>query len=770
MLNKVGAPQAYVLHVLIGVFLAVTASVMIGFTAFAAQPSRAEGVKFANGFCNANDANAYGVADYMWLTAIDGSNTVEAYQDDPEVMIVVHLYGKYCSKYTSADSGSTYSTSIGSIGDAFNYQNNGANNVFEDTQEQPLQIDGWKAGKYNICITLGTWSVNPDLYPVDSPSTCTVLTLVLKQRWDIRGESYVRNTTAGSGNKQGESPVPVYASPGDILDWTHDLRNNGPDTMDKNVSYSVDRKGFGNGWNGNQGIPKGNAGNGTKPYPNPSSLFLTISPWVPNRTSYIVQASDAGRTMCQRIGWEPGSYRPEDANDRFTSNYACANVPYSYELTPGVSGPNGVTTVGASIPDVIPTVNNLLPAPYQQKHTTDSRPTEWQLKRIEVAPGGSITMTQQEDNQAPCAHYGNKCLDKGSGTQVFPPNSTPLAQLAGETVDPSTPVGTRICYTLSVRPFREFAYQATDNRWRHSVPVCVTVAKQPKVQVWGGDVRTRGSIETGTTNVNEGGTTKLFGSWVEYGAFSVGSNSRFASGSGLNNGSTDLASAASWNKLTFANVDSSGSSKYGNFTLPSGLPPLASQFMAAASNGSPAADLDSLGSGVYKTTANNFTINASSVGQTGNIGKTIVIVSTNTIVIDGDISYRGNGASENFNDVKELPQVIIIAKDIKITNNTQRIDAWLLTTPDGSINTCSDRALTDPLNSTVCQNPLTVNGPVATSHLYLRRTAGSDDVARAGVPAEIFNLRADALLWAYGRASASDKAQTVYSKELPPRF
>jgi hypothetical protein len=471
--------------------------------------------------------------------------------------------------------------------------------------------------------------------------------------------------------------------------------------------------------------------------------------------------------MCQRIGWAPGAY---NNGSRFTSNYACANVPYSYSLTPGVSGPNGVTTVGAPIPTVIPTVTNALPAPYQQRHTTDSRPTEWQLKRIEVAPGGSIPMTQQEDNAAPCAHYGNTCQDKGSGTQVFPPNSTPLAQLANETVAPNTRVGTRICYTLSVRPFQQLAYQAVDNRWRHSAPVCVTVSKQPKVQVWGSDVRTRGDIETGTTTVNDNGTNKLFGSWVEYGALSVGSNSRFASGSGLNDGNTEMTNAAAWNKLTFANIDSSGASRFGNFTLPSDIAPLADQFMATASNGAPAPDLGSLASGTYKTTAANFTITGGSVGQTGNVGNVIVIVSTGTITIDGNITYRGNGASENFNDIKELPQVIIIARNINITNNVTQIDAWLLTTNDGSINTCSDRPLSAPLNSTVCNSQLTVNGPVATSHLHLRRTAGSDDTARAGEPAEIFNLRGDALLWAYGRSSASDKAQTVYSKELPPRF
>jgi hypothetical protein len=753
--------------IIIGVFLMLVMSV-VGNSAQVAAANEQSADQFANSFCGAGGDNSYGVADYAWLSATDGkSTTVVAVQGDSEVDIMVHVKVRYCSAYASSFSRSDYWTGTGGIDGGFNYGNNGANNTFKDTQIQSLQISGWAAGSHNVCIFLATESFNPDLYPKPSPSSCTTINLVLIQKWYIRGESYVRNTTAGGGNKQGN--VAVNASPNDILDWTHDLRNEGPNYMDKDVHYSIDRTGFGNGWNGTQGNPSGDDGNGTQPNP-AVSLFLTVWPLVANRTSYIVKPSDAGRTMCQNIGWRPGSW--ED-NARYTSNPACAYVPYSFSLTPSVSGPSGVTTVGAPISPVTSTVNNALPPPYKQSHTTDSLPAEWQLKRIEVAPGSAIPMTQQENGTAPCAHYGGvKCIDKGSGTRVFTPGSTTspaLPALNDETVDGNTPVGTRICYTLSVRPFQQIAYQAIDNRWRHSVPVCVTVSKQPKVQVWGGDLRTRGNIETGTTTVNDNGTNKLFGSWVEYGGFSVGSNSRFASGSGLNNGNTNIANMDAWHKLTFANTDN-GISKYGNFTLPSNLPPLASQFVNATSSGQPSSDLSGLQSGMYTTNAANFTLTNSTVGQTGNLGKVIVVVSTGTITIDGNIVYQGNGNSDTFNNVEQLPQVIIIAKNINITNATTQIDAWLLTTTDGSINTCSDRPLTAPLNSTVCNNLLTVNGAVATSHLHLRRTAGSDDAARAGNPAEVFNLRADTLLWSYARSSASDKAQTVYSKELPPRF
>jgi hypothetical protein len=140
------------------------------------------------------------------------------------------------------------------------------------------------------------------------------------------------------------------------------------------------------------------------------------------------------------------------------------------------------------------------------------------------------------------------------------------------------------------------------------------------------------------------------------------------------------------------------------------------------------------------------------------------------VTIAGDITYTGV-AGDTFTATSQIPQVVIIARNINITGGAGRVDAWLLTSPSGgAINTCSDRPVGAALNSTVCSNLLTVNGPVVTDHLYLRRTAGSDSVAAAGAPAEVFNLRSDAYIWAYARASQSGKAQTVYSVELPPRF
>jgi hypothetical protein len=140
----------------------------------------------------------------------------------------------------------------------------------------------------------------------------------------------------------------------------------------------------------------------------------------------------------------------------------------------------------------------------------------------------------------------------------------------------------------------------------------------------------------------------------------------------------------------------------------------------------------------------------------------VVILASGTVTITDQITYT----SAALNSVRDIPQVVIIANNINIHGNVKQIDAWLVAS--GTINTCNDFA--GNLTSNKCNEPLAVNGPVVTDKLILNRTAGADAGAQSGDPAERFNLRPDAFLWAQLQASGNDKAQTVYSTELPPRF
>ncbi len=752
--------RRYGLLVAASIVASIAVGVGYGQSAHAAYSADYAGARaWGDDFCS-QGGNFSGVGDYVWVTAPDGSNTVTAMQGDPTVTVRVHAGGKYCQLYRSQGAGSNYSSSIGSINGTFlQYSNNGPSRYFggpgdENIQDKQMDIRSLSAGTYTVSMTLNTFTWSPALPPKASPSADSVLTLVITQPWTTTA------TTQVGVNRNPDSQN-ATAKPGQKLNWWHTITASGGTAPGRN--FNVNKSGFvganvwGDGSAANNGDPVGT----TSAIPNGGSYRIGYVSNYPQYAEYTVKQDDGGRVLCQRLAWGPSDYTMP-ANAAWSQTVpACVTVPFNYDLTPTVTGPSGDGVVGSPIGDVSPNVNNNVPG--DTAGTTDSPSNiEWQLKRVEVEPGQSIPMTQQENSSIPCTHYrsggASKCIDKGSGTQSFPKGSTPLAMLSGETIPVDAKAGTRICYTLSVRP-----YSQVNNNWRHGVPVCIKVSKQPKLQIWGGDLRTRGQVRTSSTVVSPDGR---FGSWVEYGAFAAGTITAFASGSGLNNGNKGVTDSA-WNALTFANIDSSNNAKYGSFNNLPALPDLASQFSTKpASGGALSSNLSTLGSGVYKRTG-NFTITGGDIAK----GTTIIIVATGKVTIEGNITYRGTGANDTFSSISELPQVIIIADTIDIKNDATQVDAWLLTTSAaGGINTCSEPPLGQNLTISVCDKQLIINGPVVTDHLYLRRTVGADGVTDAGKAAEIFNLRPDAYLWAQSYASRSGKAQTVYSVELPPRF
>lgn len=338
-------------------------------------------------------------------------------------------------------------------------------------------------------------------------------------------------------------------------------------------------------------------------------------------------------------------------------------------------------------------------------------------------------------------------------------------------VPDSAPIGTQICYVASVsRPTAN-----SSPVWRHSAMVCVVVGKQPKVQVWGGDVRSGGGISTSLSTIDN----RTYGSWVEYAALSKARNEGLASGAGLNRGAASVGQS-SWSNLTFANTGTAPACTFGCYNFSVSAAALAGQFAASSANTTLVGtrNLNSLSSGVYYV-ASGTTLNLAAT--TVSHGKTIIIVANTgaTVTIDGDIEYEDveyKARRTNPGDVtiRELPQVIIKASTINIRNAAERVDAWLLATNStntGTLNTCSNVGVTARLTTTICDNPLTINGPVVADTVYLRRTAGSEvAAAQRGDPAEVFNLRADAYMWASVYGSRSEQVQTVYSKELSPRF
>lgn len=290
-----------------------------------------------------------------------------------------------------------------------------------------------------------------------------------------------------------------------------------------------------------------------------------------------------------------------------------------------------------------------------------------------------------------------------------------------------------------------------------------------------------------TTNTTEVKPT-VFGSWSEYGIYAPSTINLMGSSSGLNGGSTS-GTQSSWSKLTFTNQITSPATqndcrtiRYGCYsfartTLPD--PSNTFSYSSAVEQSGSSWNLSTLMKGRnIKPSTGVTTLDLTSNSTTLGSGQWLVINAPNsTVNIINDLRYTTSGSLSR---ADQIPQLIIIAGRINIASNVTQVDAWLIakngTTLDGRINTCSttntgvDLPITQNLSSSLCDKTLRVNGPVVANMLYLRRTAGSGVKEQSGDPAEVFNLRPDAYIWARAKTEALGSLTTTYMVELPPRY
>lgn len=405
--------------------------------------------------------------------------------------------------------------------------------------------------------------------------------------------------------------------------------------------------------------------------------------------------------------------------------------------------------------------------------------TQWQITQMIIQPNQGVPplKTESEDNMTnPCSHFDpggiSNCTSMTSGSSVFNTSGSPSSPIIGSSEIPDVLAGTKYCYGFTLfknvhdndgPKYNHSTFSPTDN--------CIVVVKKPKVQIWGGDLMVGRSSSTSSSSGGSIKTSisvksgKTYGSWVEYAALASGNIEGIASGSAFNDDSLNILGSndvCKYSKITFTNAGNalscSNSTPKGFYSSGGMIPDIASGFPVI--NGSlPGGNLSSVGSGNYGTSGN---INIS--GGDIEKGKTIIINTNSDVTISGDIKYT----TASMNNLGEIPQVVIIARNISIEKNVTNIDAWLVAS--GNLNTCSEGGLTGSLTINHCSQKLTINGPVVANKLYLRRTAGSGVGPDSGKPAEVFNLRADAYLWAYGKARENGSIQTVFSTEMPVRF
>ena len=489
-----------------------------------------------------------------------------------------------------------------------------------------------------------------------------------------------------------------------------------------------------------------------------------------NTSPYKITSNDVGR-YCRRTFAKPGNEDGETIN----SAYSCVELKYDYDLTPSISGSNGTTDPGSTITST-PSVANSGP--------TKSRPTTWKLTRMLFAPGvDSANNTSARNDSSPCSYYSNgsayECDEdfKSGSNTVFATTGEVLSGTnlsSGSYIVPEDlAAGTKICFALSV----SWPTEADIPLWGHSTLICQTIVKKPKAQVIGGDLWTNGNVIA-----NKSIYLDLdISSWAEYGILAKGTIKDMASGTvltGFNSAILSHPSTCQFSVLSFNNFngghDCSGT--IGLYDTTRTVPDITLEsIMRADTTVSPlsGADIDISTSEGSGSVGYNASSDINITGGTIAAGSSIIISApNNTITIKGDINYS-NGP---FSDIKNIPQVVIIAKNIDIYDSVTNIDAWLVQKGDGYINTCSYLTATGTtltvegeLDVTKCNNQLKINGPIITNKLYLRRTYGSDYSTRTEA-AEIMKARSDSYLWAYANASSNVNMQTVYVLEVPPRY
>ena len=366
-------------------------------------------------------------------------------------------------------------------------------------------------------------------------------------------------------------------------------------------------------------------------------------------------------------------------------------------------------------------------------------------------------------------------------------------------------VGDLVCRTVSIRHYNWDTRNSDNTMHRIAYPRCYRVAKKPSLQVWGNDVRvgsnsgvvtglpatqyTNSSIVTAANALTSNNLDLSYGSWGEYGMTTPllgtikSANAGSLSGYGTGHAAPASQSVASRNKLSFANVGNGlGGDTFGKWGEISAQANVRGQFSRALPIGN-SISLGGVASGTYNNTSGNVKIS----GEVG-AGRSVIIVSNGTVIIDNNITY----ASSTYTKPSDITQLVIVARNIIIKDNVTRVDAWLVATPNtnntsgGVISTCetsdnpavlSRNQYSDGLSAANCNRELRVNGPVLARELQLRRTFGSEptpgDNSGAGYSrsAETINMRADAYIWAANYISSrTGNIATDYTVELPPRY
>ena len=310
--------------------------------------------------------------------------------------------------------------------------------------------------------------------------------------------------------------------------------------------------------------------------------------------------------------------------------------------------------------------------------------------------------------------------------------------------------GSKFCIAIAISSDRG-SHLGSDSAFLSSA-TCGNVATYPNFRVLGGSVSTNGGISTSLTDIIDG-ERKLYGSWADFAIIANGEVKKMASGASL----------------------AGGLSTSGSISIPCSFSPL-----SIANSACPTAS--AVGSaGVLGASSLFDTFRARYASDYSDANLTVIYRPADTYLISSNIE---EDRSATHSGLDTLHQTIIIAKNIQISENVSRVDAWLLA--EETIDTCaissdgraivigavaeSESATKVSLSSTLCQTPLQLNAPLSAQNVLFKRASGADPAAGTlADAAETVDFSPAAYLVSDITRQTGDPS-TVYLKKLPPRY
>ena len=459
-----------------------------------------------------------------------------------------------------------------------------------------------------------------------------------------------------------------------------------------------------------------------------------------------------------------------------TGSIACADVshPYNFKLKTDIQFDKDIVYAGEKVKANYNVYNDEEDRPRKGiAHTASPSYTKTRVISFRASDldASKLTGTGINDSttQDPCDYFSSKGA-KFCRTQDEREHSIGTSgeydsfQITVDDIDVANDANNKICVATAVNP-AEGAGETDDNitkEWRISDASCRTIAKKPSVDFKAGNIYSTGKISTSIANKTFGDSTTAFGSWADHLAISRNEITHLASGATLANGNS-ISSVCNldYSPLSIANSQCKSSNEKPGWAEPIENGEFLNRIL-----------------GLYHENDQDPEEVAGMIINNSTVENKIVIFPNRQrdVTIKGDIIIN----KTNMTSAKDIPQVIIIGKNINIDSNVNRIDAWLVAYGDkdqdgnyqgGTINTCTGSKVGD-ISTNNCGESLQINGTVFAKNINFNRSAGAGTGENSKDPAEDITLTPAAYIWGYSQASGDDPAQafTVYTHEIAPRL